>query len=102
MTNSDTFLNQLHGEEFEQVLGILKTPAFGETRMKVDVLAGQLAAAGQPKEQEPKVETLEEAHARIKGQNEEEKEEPKVEEIKDEEPQLQPNGKPFTKVDDLD
>ena len=40
MTNSDTFLDQLHEAEFEQVLGILKTPAFGETRMKVDVLAG--------------------------------------------------------------
>ena len=70
--------------------------------MKVDVLAGQLAAAGQPMEQEPKVETLEEAHARMKGQNEETKEETKVEEEKDEQPQLQANGKPFTKVDELD
>ena len=72
MTNSDTFLDQLADAKFEQILGILKMPAFGETKMKVDVLAGQLAAAGQPKEKEPKIETLEEAHARLKGTNEDE------------------------------
>ena len=37
--------------EFEQLLKIVKAPAFGETRMKIDVLAGQLAAAVQPADQ---------------------------------------------------
>ena len=46
MCNADTFLSYLADHKFEQIIGILKMPAFGETQMKVDVLAGQLAAAG--------------------------------------------------------
>ena len=84
MCNADTFLNYLADHKFEQILGILKMPAFGETQMKADVLAGQLAAAGQPMTEEPKIETLEEAHARIKEQKEAEKGENKVEEVVEE------------------
>ena len=50
LINAEKFLQDLYAMKFEQILGIIKAPAFGETRTKIDVLAAQLASANQLKD----------------------------------------------------
>ena len=102
LINTDGFLNQLYDAKFEQILNILKHPAFGETATKIDVLSAQLATAGMPKELEPtEDEAVEENEEEQKEEAKEEaKEEVKEVEVKVEEKQA--NGKPFTSIDELD
>ena len=44
LSNSDKFLKELHTAKFHLLLNIVKCPAFGETQVKVDTIAGQLAS----------------------------------------------------------
>ena len=39
LINTERFLNELHEAKFEELLSILKIPAFGESRTKVDIIA---------------------------------------------------------------
>ena len=48
LINSDKFLNRLHEANFGQMLRCVKSPAFGETVEKIDLINGQLASAGGP------------------------------------------------------
>jgi hypothetical protein len=59
LINSSKFLVKMQEARFEQILGIVKCPAFGDTRMKCDVIAGQLAAGPEePEKEEPKTEEV--------------------------------------------
>ena len=46
LINAETFLKELHGKNFTELLENVKKPAFGETTMKVEIIAGQLASVG--------------------------------------------------------
>ena len=48
LANSDTFLKAMKSNELSELLTVLKIPAFGDSRDKVDILAGQLATLDVP------------------------------------------------------
>lgn len=49
LANSDTFLEAMSSNGLDELLKILKVPAFGESRDKIDILAGTLASIQKPK-----------------------------------------------------
>ena len=51
LANSDTFLEAMESNGLDELLKILKVPIFGESRDKIDILAGQLASVKAPKAQ---------------------------------------------------
>ena len=50
LTNADRFLRELHEAKFDQLMRCFKCPAFGETQVKIDTIAGQLASLDLPAE----------------------------------------------------
>lgn len=44
LTNSDKFLKELHAKNFYSLLRCVKCPAFGDTQLKIDTIAAQLAS----------------------------------------------------------
>lgn len=44
LTNADKFLKELHAKNFYSLLRCVKCPAFGETQLKIDTIAAQLAS----------------------------------------------------------
>ena len=105
MINAEKFLNELHEAKFEQILGILKVPAFGESRQKIDIIAAQMATVGQIV---PELNGEADEDEEDEEEKKEEAKPAKVEEIVDEDEKLlaelqqeQASGN-YTKIDELD